>query len=78
MEVYRFLASGVGRVVRIVVGMALIAVGAGIVGGSIGWILALVGLIPMVAGLFDFCVFAPLAGLPLDGDRLRQRLADSA
>jgi len=78
MGLYRFLASGPGRVVRIVVGVALIAIGSGIVGGSGGWILALVGLIPAVAGIFDFCVFAPLAGLPFDGDRLRERLARTA
>jgi hypothetical protein len=46
------------------------------VGGVGGWILAIVGLVPLAAGLFDWCVFAPLFGLPFVGPRLRQALAD--
>jgi hypothetical protein len=43
-------------------------------GGIWGWILAIVGLVPLLAGLFDRCVFAPLFGLPFVGPSLRQAL----
>jgi hypothetical protein len=32
---------------------------------------AVVGLVPLVAGLFDFCVFAPLFGAPMSGPKIR-------
>jgi hypothetical protein len=72
--VFRFLASSTGRVVRAVAGLALIVVGLAVVGGAIGWILAVVGLVPLLAGIFDRCVFAPLFGLPFAGPRLRETL----
>ena len=71
---FRFLASTTGRIVRAVAGLALILIGLLAVGGVGGWILAIVGLVPLAAGLFDFCVFAPLAGLPFVGSRLRDAL----
>jgi hypothetical protein len=72
--VFRFLASSAGRVVRAVAGLALIVVGIAVIGGLVGWILAIVGLVPLAAGLFDRCVFAPLFGLPFAGPSLRQKL----
>jgi len=72
--VFRFLASSAGRVVRAVAGLALIVVGIAVIGGVVGWILAIVGLVPLAAGLFDRCVFAPLFGLPFAGPSLRQNL----
>ena len=71
---FSFLASPVGRVVRMVAGAALIVVGLLVVEGAWGWILAVVGLVPLLAGLFDYCVFAPLAKLPFVGSRLRKAL----
>jgi hypothetical protein len=72
--VFRFLASSAGRVVRAVAGLALIVVGLAVVGGVGGWILAIIGLVPLAAGVFDRCVFAPLFGLPFAGPRLRDTL----
>jgi hypothetical protein len=66
-----FLASGTGRIVRIVAGLALIAWGAFGVHGAAGVALAAVGAVPLVAGLFDFCVFAPLFRMPLSGQKIR-------
>ena len=65
MSFARFMASAVGRFIRIVAGLALIGIGLWAVGGPVGIILAVVGLVPFVAGIFDFCVFAPLFGGPL-------------
>lgn len=67
----RFMASGLGRVVRIVAGIALIAAGLLGVQGTGGVILGAVGMVPLLAGLFDFCVFAPLFGFSLSGTKIR-------
>ena len=66
-----FMASSTGRGVRIVAGVALIV--AGLVGlqGTTGVIVAVIGAVPLLAGLFDFCLFAPLFGCPLSGPKIR-------
>jgi len=66
-----FLASPAGRLVRIVAGIALVVWGMWGIGSTGGLIVAIVGLVPLVAGLFDFCVFAPLFGAPLSGAKIR-------
>lgn len=63
-----------GRLARGVAGLALILVGFLLVGGAWGWVLAIVGLVVVAAGAFDFCIFAPLFGLPFMGPALRQAL----
>ncbi len=73
-QVFEFLASSGGRIVRAVAGLILIALGIWLVSGAWGWVLIVVGLVPLAAGVFDFCVFAPLFGLPFVGERLRTRL----
>jgi hypothetical protein len=72
--VFDFVAGPVGRLIRALAGLALILVGLLLVGGTGGWILAVVGLAPLAAGVFDFCIFAPLFSLPFLGPRLRERL----
>jgi hypothetical protein len=72
--VFQFLASPAGRLVRIVAGLVLIVVGIAVVKGTVGWILAIVGLVPLAAGIFDWCFFAPLFRLPFAGPRLRKTL----
>lgn len=66
-----FMASTAGRITRIVAGIALIAWGLMSLGGTTGLIVAVVGAVPLLAGLFDFCVFAPLFGNPLNGQKIR-------
>jgi hypothetical protein len=75
---FSFMASSVGRLTRVVAGAALVLLGLLVIDGAGGWILALVGLVPLLAGLFDWCVFAPLFGLPFVGPRLRQALLGEA
>jgi hypothetical protein len=67
----KFLASTTGRIVRSVAGILLIALGLLVLGGTAGIIVAIIGLVPLLAGLFDFCVFAPLFGCPLSGPKIR-------
>lgn len=67
-----FMSSSAGRVLRMVAGIALIVLA---LSGqdSGGMVLAVVGLVPLAAGVFDLCLFAPLAGLPLQGAKIRAR-----
>ena len=68
----KFMASPAGRITRIVAGIVLVAVGLLVMHASVGGIIvAVVGLVPLVAGLFDFCVFAPLFGAPMSGPKIR-------
>jgi hypothetical protein len=64
MSFARFMASLTGRAIRIVAGVALALVGLLWVGGNGGMVLAAVGAVPFIAGLFNFCLFAPLFGGP--------------
>jgi glucose dehydrogenase len=73
---FRFIASPIGRVVRAVAGLILIALGVWLVPGAGGWILIVVGLVPLLAGVFDRCVFAPLFRLPFVGSRLRRAVEE--
>ncbi|MCJ7435375.1 MAG: DUF2892 domain-containing protein [Anaerolineales bacterium] len=74
--VFKFLASRNGRIVRIVVGAALVAWGffGNFNSAWVGAILIIVGLVPLLAGIFDVCVFAPLFGKPFNGKKLRASL----
>ena len=60
----RFMSSLAGRLLRIVAGIALIIIGLTVVTGTAGVILAIVGLVPLIAGIVNVCVFAPLFGGP--------------
>ncbi len=67
-----FLASKAGRITRIVAGLVLIAIGFFVVDNTtVGAILMIVGLVPLLAGIFDYCVLAPLFGLPISGKKIR-------
>jgi hypothetical protein len=67
-----WLANPTGRIARIVAGIVLVLVGLLALGGAGGIILALIGLVPLLAGLVDVCVFAPVGGLPFVGEALRE------
>jgi predicted cobalt transporter CbtA len=58
----KFMASTAGRLLRIVVGIALILVGFFMLNGMAAYVVAVIGVVPLVAGLMDFCIFAPLFG----------------
>ena len=67
----QFMTSGLGRRVRIVAGFALVAVGLVVVGGTTGVVVAAIGLVPLLAGTFDVCVFSRLFGGPFGGAEIR-------
>ena len=66
-----FMASNTGRIVRVVAGLALVVWGWLGLNGTTGIVVVIIGLVPLVAGIFDFCVFAPLFGAPLSGPKIR-------
>lgn len=81
MTFMRFMASGFGRSLRSVAGLVIIGAGVYvIITGSVavGTILAVVGLVPLLAGTFDFCILAPLFRYPLSGAKARLRLTSTA
>ncbi len=67
-----FIASMSGRITRVVAGLALVAWGLWGLSGTTGIVVIVIGLIPLFAGLFDVCVFAPLFGKPFGGPDLRK------
>ncbi len=67
----KFMASTAGRVTRVAAGIVLVLWGLLGIGGTAGIVVTVVGLVPLLAGLFDFCVFAPLFGAPLSGPQIR-------
>jgi len=72
MEFAKFMTSTLGRAIRIVAGMALVLVGLLAVHGTTGVILIVVGLVPLLAGIFNVCVFAPLFGGPFNGRNVQK------
>lgn len=62
-----FMASAIGRGIRIVAGLALIAWGWSMRGQTSGTVLMVVGLLPLAAGIFNVCVIAPIIGAPFSG-----------
>ena len=63
VTIVRFMGSPAGRLARIVVGLALMAVGAWLQGPW--WALFAVGLVPLGAGAANVCLLAPLFHAPL-------------
>ncbi|MEU4711048.1 DUF2892 domain-containing protein [Nocardia salmonicida] len=61
------MRSTVGRLARIAAGIAVIVVGLAVVGGTAGIIVAVIGLVPIAAGVFNFCLLGPVFGVDLHG-----------
>ena len=65
----KFMAATAGRAVRVIAGVELIVVGRFL--GGAWWALAVVGLVPLAAGVLDVCLFNVLFGQPLSGKAVR-------
>jgi hypothetical protein len=77
MDFAKFMSSGMGRIIRIVAGLILIALGIFFAKGTLGLILIIVGAIPLIAGVFDICIIGALfLGTPLRGDELRAKIQE--
>jgi hypothetical protein len=63
-----------GRWSRVVGGSAMIVGGLAFLGGPAGVLLAVVGLVPLLAGMLDICVLAPVIHTPFAGQKVRDIL----
>jgi hypothetical protein len=62
-----FMASPTGRTLRVIVGLALIAWGWSIHERPTGIVLMVIGLAPLLAGVFNVCLISPILGVPFSG-----------
>ena len=67
MAFVRFMRSAAGRLLRIGAGVVLMWYGLTQMVGTGGMLLAVVGVVPIAAGIFNFCLFGPLFGVDLMG-----------
>lgn len=61
-----FMRSPIGRLVRIALGAYLMYIG---FMGTAGKIVGVIGIIPVLAGVINFCVLAPLFGYTIMGQK---------
>ncbi len=62
-----FMASMAGRVLRIVAGIALIAWGWSTHETTTGLVVMVLGFLPLLGGVFNVCLIAPIIGAPFSG-----------
>ena len=67
MLVAKFMATVTGRLARIVLGIALIVLGVLVIEGTGGIAVAAVGIVPILAGVFNVCLIAPIVRGPFSG-----------
>lgn len=72
MELARFMATPAGRGIRILFGLVLIWFGVAM-DKPAGYVLEVLGLIPIIAGVLNLCLLAPLLGAPLRGRDVMNR-----
>jgi hypothetical protein len=70
MKFAKFMASPSGRAFRVILGLAMIISGV-LMGSILGYVIAFVGLLPLISGIFDWCVCGPLLKMPLSGKNVR-------
>lgn len=66
MRFARWMATTPVRLVRIVVGAAMVVWGYTEC-TTTGYIVGTIGVLPMLGGLYDFCLLAPLFHAPVSG-----------
>ncbi len=69
------LASYTGRICRIIAGGAIFWLGLFTIPGATGVAVMIVGFVPILAGVMDFCLIAPLFGDPFSGYDIREKYA---
>ena len=67
MKFLSFMSTPVGRVIRILMGAVIIAIGLNIDGGF-GLALTIFGFLPPITGIFGICPLNPLVGRPIRCD----------
>lgn len=72
MKFAEFMASPIGRGLRVVVGALLVYVGLAVVQGVAGTLIAAAGVVPIATGMLNVCLLGPLLGAPMKGSELRK------
>lgn len=67
----KFINSRAGRIVRLVVGLAFLLVGYAFRDHVLGKVSMVWSLVPLSAGVFDYCDVSALPGGPLSGEKIR-------
>lgn len=67
----RFINTLAGRIIRLIAGAVLIVWGYTQLDQTLGIVLIVVGLIPLLAGALDLCLISALLGGPLSGKKVR-------
>ena len=62
-----FMARPAGRLLRIVAGLALMGWGWTMRGTTLGTLLMIAGIVPILAGVLNVCLLAPIIGAPFSG-----------
>ena len=65
MAFAEFMATPLGRGLRVVFGGVLIYLGLNVLRGTAGMVVALLGIVPIATGLLNVCILGPLLGAPL-------------
>lgn len=74
MALAKFMASPTGRILRIVAGIGLIFVGLFmVVDQVVSIVLAAVGVVFVLVGVFNVCLLAPIIGAPFSGREALKR-----
>ncbi len=66
MSFARFMATPTGRGIRVVAGLVMIVAGL-VIGSAGGYLLAVVGVVPLLAGALNVCMIAPVLKAPFSG-----------
>ena len=67
MKFLSFMSTPVGRVLRVMMGAVIIAVGLSVNGG-LGTAIVIFGFLPPLTGIFGICPLNPLVGRPIRCD----------
>ncbi len=71
MRFVEWMATPLGRGLRVVAGALLVYVGLAVVQGVAGTLLAAVGVVPIATGMLNVCLIGPLLGAPMKGGETR-------
>jgi hypothetical protein len=71
MAFSQFMSTTTGRLIRIIAGLALILAGLFLIEGTLAIVLVVVGFVPLLAAVFNVCLFAPLFGGTFKGTQAK-------
>jgi hypothetical protein len=67
MAFAKFMAGPIGRGVRVLAGIIVIALGLFAVQAPLSYVLLALGVVFVAVGVFNVCLIAPIIGAPFNG-----------